>query len=100
MEIILQVRHNHHQGIPTFESKATNWEEANRQLTEGMELIRCKNEFYKECGIYNALYCGIIDFIVTDESGTKNGQFGFDIDLMDTPIKDLVEWYYSVENLA
>ncbi|PLS19158.1 hypothetical protein CVD28_01750 [Bacillus sp. M6-12] len=100
MEIIVQVRHNQHQGIPHFESKATNWEMANRQLEEGLELIRCKNQFYKERGIYNALICGIIDFSVTDDSGTITGQFGFDINQMDKSIEELVDWYSSVQQLA
>lgn len=93
----IQVRHNHHQGIPTFSCRATSWEEANEKLSQGLDAIRKNNEQYfsKHEGQY-ALICGIIDFQVVTEDGAQKGQFGFSIDSFDKTIKEYIDWYCSL----
>jgi hypothetical protein len=94
MRIEIKVRRSHHQGVPSFQCIANNWEEANQKLKEGLERIRKQNEQYmRNFESYYALKCGVIDFLVQEGTEIKKGQFSFDIDHIHKSIEELVNWY-------
>lgn len=99
MEIVLEVRANHHQVIPTYECRADSWEQANSAFEEGLELIRQKNQFYKEKNKGEFVVISwIVDFFLVDEEGKRSGQIGFSINSKQILIEEMIKWYLNMQD--
>lgn len=99
MEIVLEVRANHHQVIPTFQCSATSWEQANTALAKGLELIRNKNQFYKDKNKGEFVVISwIVDFFLVDVEGKRSGQIGFSINNEKIQIEEMIKWYLNMQD--